>query len=351
MVPGQVAMITTQSPEAPAGIFKTELEKARKIRDGRGGFTPIMLPAIWEFPKDLLKDKAYWRDPKNWAQLLPNLNRSIDPERLLADYTENGTANDLAEQIWASQHLNIEIGVGAGSDSWSGAEFWEAGADPSLVDLDSLLSRSEVVTFGGDGGGLDDLLGAAVIGREIGTRRWLIWNHAFAHEKVLKARPEIAPRLRDFAQEGSLTICKSAAQLMTGFGDLFAQVLASGKLPEEDAVGLDPNNVAALIEELNRRGMTDKMLRRLLQGPALAPAWWGLEMKLADGTISHAGFGLMAWCAGNAKVERRGNAIMITKQVSGTAKIDPLIATGEATILMSWNPSPKIAADVAGMIG
>lgn len=335
---GQVLMITTQSDEAPAGVWKTELLKARKIRDGHGGAAPILLPVLYEFPQHLQKDESYWRDQRHWPLLLPNLGRSIDADRLIADYENNGRATPQAEQIWASQHLNIEIGVGIGDDGWRGADHWDGAADPRLQDLDVLLDRSEVVTFGGDGGGLDDLLGAAVIGREKVTRRWLIWNHAFAHKGVLDRRKDIASRLVGFAEEGSLTICDKAADLTKGFGDIFSRLLASGKLPEKDAVGLDPNNVAALIEELTARGMTDKMLRRLLQGAALAPAWWGLEMKLSDGTVAHAGFDLMSWCAGNAKVERRANAIMITKQVSGTAKIDPIIATGEATILMSWNP-------------
>ena len=335
---GQVLMITTQSDEAPAGIWKTELAKARRIRDGKGGEAPILLPVLYEFPQELQRDQEFWRNQRHWRYLLPNIDRSIDEARLVADYENNGRATPQAEQIWASQHLNIEIGVGLAGDGWRGAAYWDAAADTRLQDLGVLLERSEVVTFGGDGGGLDDLLGAAVIGREKGTRRWLIWNHALAHKDVLQTRKEIAPRLLGFAEEGSLTICETAADLTRGFGDIFERVFLSGKLPAKDGVGLDPNNVAALIEELTARGMTDKMLRRLLQGPALAPAWWGLEMKLSDGTVSHAGFDLMSWCAGNAKVERRANAIMITKQVSGTAKIDPVIATGEAAILMSWNP-------------
>jgi phage terminase large subunit-like protein len=272
---------------------------------------------------------------------LPNLGKSIDFQKLVDDYQNNGRATDEAEQIWTSQHLNIEIGVGLGDERWRAADMWEGAADERLADLDELLRRSEVVTFGGDGGGLDDLLAVAVIGREKETRHWLCWSHAWVNRKVLETRKEIASTLRSFEDEESLTIC-DVPDDMVGLGDVFEKVLKSGLLPEKDAVGLDPNNVAALIEELTKRGMTDDMLRRLLQGPALSPAWWGIERKLADGTFFHAGTALMNWCVGNAKVEPRGNAIMITKQLAGRAKIDPVVAMGEAAILMSWNPAAKV---------
>jgi phage terminase large subunit-like protein len=64
-----------------------------------------------------------------------------------------------------------------------------------------------------------------------------------------------------------------------------------------------------------------------------------LERKLSDGMFWHPGQLLMAWVLGNAKIEQRGNSVMVTKQISGRAKIDPLIALFQAAILMSWNPS------------
>ncbi|WP_035675061.1 terminase large subunit domain-containing protein [Bradyrhizobium liaoningense] len=333
---GQVLMITTQSDEAPAGIWRTELKKARAIRDGKGGPNPILLPVLYEYPHELQKDQDYWRAVDNWSLLLPNLGRSIDPQRLLEDYQNNGRVNEEAEQIWASQHLNIEIGVGLGADGWRGADFWEAAADKTLT-LDSLLARCEVVTIGADGGGLDDLLGLAVIGRDRETREWLSWCHAFADPKVLERRKEIAPLLKDFAEEGSLTIGDGAARHKR-FVELVAQVRASGLLPQKDAVGVDPNNAAAVFEALAEGGVAPEQIRRLMQGPALAPAMYGLELKLDDGTFWHADQLLMAWVMGNAKVEQKGNHLLITKQISGRAKIDPLIALFEAAILMSWNP-------------
>jgi len=334
---GQLLMITTQSDEAPSGIWKTELKKAREIRDGKGGEMPILLPVLYEFPNELQRNQNYWRDQRHWPQILPNLNRSIDPDRLSADYDNNGKVNDQAEKIWASQHLNIEIGVGIGSDAWGGAEFWEQRGDPTLT-LDELIRRSEVATVGIDGGGLDDLLGLCVIGREKITRRWLVWSHAYAHPILLDRRKEIAAQIQDFEEEGALSFC-AVPDDVTALAAVVGKVRDAGLLPEKNGVGFDPNNIGAIVEALALKNISGDVLRRLLQGPALSPALWGLERKLSDDTLSHGATRLMNWVVGNVKIEVKGNGNMATKQQAGRAKIDPFVAMLCAAILMSWNPA------------
>ena len=63
------------------------------------------------------------------------------------------------------------------------------------------------------------------------------------------------------------------------------------------------------------------------------------ERKLADRTLVHGGQRPMAWAVNNARVEPKGNAIVITKQASGTAKIDPLMAALNAVAWMSAKPA------------
>jgi phage terminase large subunit-like protein len=48
--------------------------------------------------------------------------------------------------------------------------------------------RSEVVNISIDGGGLDDLLGVALIGREKTTKRWLGWAHALISDTGIERR-------------------------------------------------------------------------------------------------------------------------------------------------------------------
>jgi phage terminase large subunit-like protein len=74
------------------------------------------------------------------------------------------------------------------------------------------------------------------------------------------------------------------------------------------------------------------------QGWKLKGAIKTAKRKLANGSLRHSGQALMSWAVANARAEPKGNAIIITKQASGSAKIDPLMAVFNAIALMSTNP-------------
>ncbi len=336
---GFLITITTQSERPPAGVFRAELMKARKVRDG--ALQAPILPVLYEFPEGV-----DWRDPASWHMVTPNNGRSITVDRLIPDFHAAKEAGEEEFRRWASQHLNVEVGLALLSDRWAGADHWEAAAEP--MTLAELLDRSEVVTVGVDGGGLDDLLGLAVLGRERDTRRWLLWCRAWAHRGVLDRRKSEAARLRDLDATGDLVIVDDMAEANDQLAQVAAQVDAAGVLAQ---VGLDLYGPADAVDALAQVGIEgDDRVVGIQQGWRLNGVIKTMENRLANGTMAHAGQAMMAWCVGNAKVEPKGNAISITKQAAGTAKIDPLVAAFCAGALMVRNPEAQSPVDPLAMI-
>ena len=128
----------------------------------------------------------------------------------------------------------------------------------------------------------------------------------------------------------------------------------SGKLA---VVGLDPAGFGLIVDGLASIGVVESpegersRVVGVSQGFKLMGAIKTAERKLLDGTLLHAGQALMAWAVGNAKTELKGNAVMITKQLAGAGKIDPLMALFDAVALMSTNPEarggPSVYEEVA----
>ena len=340
-----LAFITTQSEEQPAGVFRAELMKARAIRDGR--MQGAMLPVLYEFPPAMQKDRNAWRDPANWWMVTPNSGRSIEISRLIEEMAAAAHTGEEELRAWASQHLNVEVGLALHSDRWAGADYWEIQAEPRFT-LEQLLERCEVVDLGIDGGGLDDLLGFAVVGRERSSGNWIAWARAWAHPSVLERRKSEAERFRDFERDGDLVLVERIGDDVDQVAALVAQVEASGKL---DKVGVDPAGIGGILDAIVAADVPKEKVVGISQGWKMTGAIKTAERKLAEGGLIHGGQPLMNWCCGNAKVEPKGNAVIITKQAAGTAKIDPLLALFNAIALMSLNPdSQDISASLADPI-
>lgn len=331
-----LVFITTQSDEPPAGVFASELTYARGVRDGEIKESNTLV-CLYEFPEAMqIDEEKPWLDPANWAMVLPNLGASISLPRLQALYRQEASKGKAALILWASQHLNIQIGLALHNNRWIGVDYWMA-ATQSDLDLDEILATSDCIVGGVDGGGLDDLMGVALIGRCKETRRWRGWARAWAQEIALERRKEIAPLLEGFEADGDLVICSDPTEDLHGAADLFERVSDAGLLPAQYGIGLDPYGITALTDELRARGLEETLVS-VGQGARLSPAIWGLERKLQDGTFKHCGQPLLNWCVSNARSEQRGNAVLINKAISGKGKIDPLIAILNAFELMSRNP-------------
>lgn len=354
---GLLLMPTTMPDDIPGGVFKDELRVARQIRDGahRGKAMRPMLPLLYEFPREIAIDPEQWSDPANWPMVMPNLGRSVHLQSLKADWESEKAKGDHSIRIWASQHLNIEMGVGMKSEGWPGAIYW-AGAEDDTLDLDSLIERSEAIVVGLDGGGLDDLYSVAVLGREpaevevpievdgieivIRMKRWLAWSHAWCHEQVLENRQTIAARLRDFAAAKELTIVTDMLVALAGSIVVIKKINEAGLLA---CVAVDAEGpLGQLVDALDELGITEEggQLIGVPQGWKLMRAIKTTEGRLNNGMLVHGKSALMDWCVGNVKIEPTATAIRATKQNAGDAKIDPWCALMDAATVMERNPPP-----------
>jgi phage terminase large subunit-like protein len=156
------------------------------------------------FPKRMIEAGEY-KDPKNFYIPNPNLNASVDEQYLLEQLAE-------AQQDGQSHSSDSTPSTSTSSQAWrcaptAGPAFvvWDRGIEVGLTLDEILLDRCEVVTIGIDGGGLDDLLGVALIGREKGTKRWLGWAHALISDVGIERRKANIEDYNRFEQQGDLT--------------------------------------------------------------------------------------------------------------------------------------------------
>jgi phage terminase large subunit-like protein len=361
---GFMVQITTQSKTPPSGMFAAELEKARGVRDGKLKL-PI-LPILYELPRHLQKDGG-WKDRKYWPVVNPMWGLSVKPENLENQMIAAQSEGDAAMALFASQHLNVEIGVGQGIDGWAGALYWTKAAHPELsreailaanpetkpadipwLQLAALIERCEILTMGVDGGGLDDLLGVAVIGREKETGIWLWWSHAIAAPIAINRHKANIPLYNDFERDGDLTIA-DLPEDMNVLDRIIGIVEESGMLA---TISVDPSCVDDIAEICAAHDINEENGRFVgeRQGTGLMKAIKTTERKLAAGRMFHCGQPIMTWCAGNAKVRLTSAAMLIERSVSGKDKIDPLVAGFDAIMGMTASPEASPKLEIAAMI-
>ena len=328
---GCIIYLTTQANEQPCGVFKQKLDYARDVRDGIKQNNKF-LPLIYEFPKQMIEDGEHLKK-ENFHIPNPNYGTSVDRVQLEDDFEQSRDGEESDFRDFLAKRLNVEIGINLRANRWAGAEYWLQ--QSKEFTLDKLIEQSDVITCGIDGGGLDDLLGFAVLGRHNKSRKWWLWNHAWCNKTAVERRKENAPKYADYVEEKSLTIVERIGDDIDQLAAIAKKCFDSGKL---DKIGLDPLGLGGLLDGLLDAGIPEDKLIAVQQGFRLMGYILTTERKLAEGNLYHAGQGLMTWCVGNARAVVKGNGMMISKQESGVGKIDPLIATFNAVALMSINP-------------
>jgi phage terminase large subunit-like protein len=333
---GFLFQTTTQSKQPPSGVFASELAMARAVRDGKTRMP--LLPVLYELPDRLARDGG-WKNRKYWPLVNPNLGRSTNENFLAREIVRAEADGPAAVALIASQHFDVQIGMSLRADGWAGANHWSRGVEEGLT-LDAVLERSEAVVVGIDGGGLDDLLGIAVIGREKNTKTHLAWTHALISPEGLERRKANTGFYERFQADGDLTVVEELPDDISFVTDIVEKVKGTKKLA---GVGVDAIGIGGIVDALAKIGVTqeDKLLVGVRQGISLMGAIKTVERKLVDGSFKHGGQALMTWCAGNARIVPTPTGMRIARDDSGYGKIDPLMAVFNAAALLALNPTPQ----------
>jgi len=162
----------------------------------------------------------------------------------------------------------------------------------------------------------------------------------------LKRRKSEAPKYRDFEKAGDLVIVDKIGQDIKQLGAIVLKCEESGLL---DRIGVDPIGIGDIVNEIesldlpkiNPNSKEHDRIVSIPQGWRLSGAVKTAERRVAEGTLIHGGQPLMTWCVGNARAEIRGNNIYVTKQASGTGKIDPVMAMFNAIALLALGPEGR----------
>lgn len=332
---GCVIYLSTMSDDVPCGVFKNLLGYARDVRDGIIEDKEF-LPMLYEFPEEVIESGGHL-DPKNFYITNPNLGASVSPTYLEAELRKASQSQTTLADFLA-KHLNVEIGMALRANRWAGSEFWLENIDKSVT-FDSIIELSDVIVVGGDGGGMDDLLGLCVLGRDKeDSKIWRAWFHAWCHKNVLIRRKSEEPKLRQFEADGHLTIYDEVGDDVSSIAGYVSRIEESGLLYR---VGIDPMMVGALQDGLIDGGVPEDKIFGVQQGGQLMGYIQTTERKLGEKRLLHDGSPMMTWCVANCRCVMIGNGMRVTKQASGTGKIDPVIALYNACAIMSTNPAAQ----------
>ena len=278
---GFVLYASTHSDHPMSGVLADIVKDFRGIRDGKI-VDKRSMPYLHEFPERMLKDGSY-RDEDNWYITNPNLGASVDKEFIADQFAKAERSGEASFRVFAAKHLNVEIGIALRSDGWAGASFWDRGIDPSIT-FDSILERCDAISVGIDGGGLEDLLGVAIIGREKLTKRWLVWTHAFVSPEGMGRRKINTTLYEGFIKDNDLTLVEQLPDDLAGVSEIVERVKNSGLL---SCVGVDAIGIGGIVDAMDAIEVTEAsgLLRSVRQGISLMGAIKTVERKLADGLV------------------------------------------------------------------
>lgn len=306
-------MLTTAAHQGD-NICNTELDYARRVRDGQLN-DPRYLPVLFEpGPND------DWKDERTWFKVNPGLGHTIKLDRFRSEFRK-ALDNPRLELEFKRLNLNMQ---GKSEEQWVDIEDWKA--CPNDLNPDDLLGQP--CTMGLDLSATRDLTALVLYFPK--QRAFLPWF--FVPQQTAAQRDDYLI----WAKEGRVNIAGSAAiseteirkkiQELAGGWDEVKHCRIQGKY-DVRAIAYDPWRMAALSQTL--ASVDELNLIKFRQGYlTMSEPTARLEAEIAEHSIRHFNNPILTWMITNAvaKIDPRGNTMLVKDNPASKKKIDGLIA-------------------------
>ena len=130
--PGWVPFPDHHAEQAAAG-WGVSPGTAQRARRARWPPRPSLAAGPLRVPAGDARERRVARAVRYWGLVNPNMGRSVNMAFLEREFLKADRSGPAAMALFASQHLDVEIGLSLRTDRWPGTEYWMQRADPTLT--------------------------------------------------------------------------------------------------------------------------------------------------------------------------------------------------------------------------
>lgn len=182
---------------------------------------------------------------------------------------------------------------------------------------ETIAANSDVVVVGIDGGGLDDIITMAVVGRSKESKRWLIYSHSWISRDLYERRREYSTEAWGaLVADEHLTVYDKPSDVTDSVVRTIERIEERNVLADQ-GIALDLHGVSLIFNAIAESSIGTDRIVGVRNGFHLNCAIKDLQERIIGRDVSHNGNSVMDAAVISAETEMHVNHVCIYKQHNG----------------------------------